>query len=340
MSRYDDEQLGEIMREGLHAHADRVDGRLGPLPPRSASRRGRWLAVAAAAVLATGGTLTWRALRSDDGVAPIATAPQEPPPDWRAESYGGVQVVVPPSWIVAYGPMSHEYQDYLEDASWCADGSTQAYVGRPVSGSDICTGFDAENQDQPTVDSVWFGAPVPAGTRSLGAFTQVTREVGDSTVTVTTRDPALGEQILATASAVDVDANGCATHITGPPAATAATGAAILPVCVYRVYSDLSATLIWSSQVSDPGAVAAYHDAVAVARGGDELAACKRSPDGEWVTVGSDVVDFACGKILSADGDAHLTRDSVQFWASDGTRAYIGGPASGDWSGLFLGMLG
>jgi hypothetical protein len=157
------------------------------------------------------------------------------------------------------------------------------------------------------------------------------------TITVSTRDPALGEQILATAEAVDVDANGCRTHIDGPPAAEVSSGAATLPVCLYDVAPDLDTTLVWSGVVSD---ASAYTRAVDAARGGDELATCKRSAEGEWVTVGPDVVDFSCRKILSADGDAHLTRATVEPWASDGTRAYVGGPIDGNWSGLFRGMLG
>jgi hypothetical protein len=220
---------------------------------------------------------------------------------------------------------------------WCSDSAQGAYVGRPVFGSDMCIGFDGEHQAAPTVDSVWFGAPVPEGTRRLGDFTQITRAVGDSSVTVTTHDPALGAQIIGSLEAVDVDANGCRTHIDGPPSAEVATGETKLPVCLYEVAPDLSTRLIWSGVVSDP---AAYTQAVDAARGGGELAASKRSAEGEWVSVGPDVVDFSCQKILSADGDSHLTRATVEPWASDGTRAYVGGPIDGNWSGLFRGMLG
>jgi hypothetical protein len=337
MSEYDDEQLGQIMREGLTARADRIDGRLGALTPPRSSRRGRWLTVAAAAVLATGGTLTWQALSGGDGSPGPFAADGPVPADWRAESYGGVEVFVPPTWIEGFGPMAAP--DGTGEALWCMDGSQGDYVGRPVFGSDVCEGFNpTETRGEPVADSVWFGAPLPEGTVELGGnYTRVTREVAGVTVTVQTEDPALGQQILATAEAVDVDANGCRTHLDGPPSAQASTGAAILPVCLYDVAPDLDATLIWSGVVSD---AAAYTQAVDAARGGDELAACKRSPEGQWVSVGPDVIDFSCQKILSAGGDAHLTRATAEPWASDGTRAYVGGPISGDWSGLFRGMLG
>ena len=338
MTNYDDEQLGQIMREGLIAHADRIDGPLGRLAPvasRPPSRRGRWLAVAAAAVVATGGTLTWQALRSDDGVVPVASG-SDVPIDWRAESYGGVQVMVPPSWVEAFGPMSDSLPG--GEPLWCADGSSQPYVGRPVYGSDVCMGFDNEHQPTPTVDSVWFDAPFTSGTRQVGDFTQVTVEVGGLPVTVTTHDPDLAAQVIGSVAAVDVDANGCRTHIDGPPSPVLQSSSVSFPICLYDVGSDTT-KLIWSDNPGEAGWFA-YADAVEAARGGDELAACKRAPEGQWVTVGPDVVDFACGKILSADGDAHLTRATVEPWASDGTRSYVVGPVGGDWSGLFRGMLG
>ena len=248
-----------------------------------------------------------------------------------------MQVFVPPTWIEGYGPILGA--NGITDALWCADGAQGPTVGRPVYGSDVCEGFDPDDTaGEPVADSVWFGAPVPEGVVGLGGgYTRTTRVVAGVAVTVETRNPELGQQILATAEAVDVDANGCRTHLDGPPAAEVATGGATLPVCLYDVAADLSTTLIWSGVVSDP---TAYTQAVDAARRGDELAACKRSPEGQWVTVGPDVVDFSCQKILSAAGDAHLTRATVEPWASDGTRAYVVGPIDGNWSGLFRGMLG
>ena len=46
-------------------------------------------------------------------------------------------------------------------------------------------------------------------------------------------------------------------------------------------------------------------------------------------------------RLADRRGDhAELTRATVEPWASDGTRAYVSGPVSGDWSGLFRWMLG
>lgn len=354
MSRYDDEQLGEIMREGLHAHADRLEAAI-PVVGRS-RRRPRatvWLgAAAAAAVVAVGVPLVVGQL-NDSGNSPVADAPVVPD-DWAFQSYGGVQVRVPPSWALGSGPQPEEFRDHDASGIWCADYyASIPYVGRPTYGSDMCIGFDPDQQEPPAADSVWFGAPVPDGTRQIGDYTQVTRSLGGTSVTVTTQDPVLGQQILSTAEAVDVDAHGCQTRLDEPPspqvpAVADSSGPATLSVCLYDVAPDLKGTLVWSDLVDVDSA--AYSQALAADRGGDELALCKRAPEGEWVALGWDavdssgarwdVVDFACGKILSADGDAHLTRQTVEFWASDGTRAYIGGPGSGDWSGLFRGMLG
>jgi len=354
MSRYDDEQLGEIMREGLHARADRLEAATPDVGrPRRRPRAAVWLgAAAAAAVVAVGVPLAVGALNDSDGPQ-VADAPAVPD-DWTFESYGGVQVRVPPGWALGSGPRPEEFRDHDASGIWCADYyASIPYVGRPTYGSDLCIGFDPDHQEPPAADSVWFGAPVPDGTRQVGDYTQVTTTVAGLTVTATTLNPALGEQILSTAEAVEIDAHGCQTQLDEPPspqvpAVAASSGATTLSVCLYDVAPDLNATLVWSDLVDVD--TAAYSQALDAARGGDELALCKRAPEGEWVALGWnavdssdarwDVVDFACGKILTADGAAHLTRDSVQFWASDGTRAYIAGPGSGDWSGLFRGMLG
>lgn len=352
---YDDTTLERLMREGLHARADQLDL---SVPEVGRGRRpspwGRptvWLAGAAAAAVAIGTPFAWQALTNDSTPAPpVLTAPQVPS-DWRAESYGGIQVKVPPTWALGAGPMAEDFPD--QSAVWCADLPAGPYVGRPVFASDVCMGFDPDRQDPPRDDSVWFDAPVPVGVRTVGDHTQVTRELGGVTVTVTTRDPALGEQILASAEALDVDANGCQTHLEGLPFAdtTAAAASVPLAVCLYDVAPDLSTTLIWSGNAG-ADAAAAYADAVTAARGtGDEVAACKRAPEGEWVALGMasgdglrwDVVDFACGKIISPGGDVRLSRATVEPWASDGTRAYVVGPHGvdgADWSGLFRGMLG
>jgi len=354
MSRYDDERLGEIMREGLHAHADRIDAAT-PVVGRPRRRPGAavWIgAAAAAAVVAAGVPLAVGALSDPDGTQ-VADAPAVPD-DWTFESYGGVQVRVPSGWAPGAGPMPDQFRDHDASGIWCADSyASIPYVGRPTYGSDVCMGFDPDQQEPPSADSVWFGAPVPDGTRPVGDYTQVTTTVEGVTVTATTLNPAVGRQILSTAEAIDTDAHGCQTHLDGPPSVQApavADTAAVtsLSVCLYDVAPDLETTLVWSDLVEVESA--AYTQSMSDARGGDELAACKRAAEGEWVALGWnavdssdarwDVVDFACGKILSAEGDVHLTRESVEFWAGDATRAYIGGPGSGDWSGLFRGMLG
>lgn len=350
---HDDTTLERLMREGLHARADQLDLSV-PEVGRGRRAWGRptvWLAGAAAAAVAIGTPFAWQAVsdQSDpNGGAPRALPM---PQAGRAESYGGIQVVVPVDWAVGAGPMTEDFPD--QSAVWCADLPAGPYVGRPVFASDVCMGFDPDRQEPPRDDSVWFDAPVPVGVRTVGDHTQVTRELAGVTITVTTRDPALGEQILASAEALDVDANACRTHLDGPPFADTMAAAASVPlaVCVYDVAPDLSTTLIWSGNAGEDAA-AAYADAVAAARGtGDEVAACKRAPEGQWVALGRhtrdglqwDVVDFACGKIISPGGDVRLSRATVEPWASDGTRAYVVGPHGvdgADWSGLFRGMLG
>ena len=357
MSRFSEQELEEIMRTGLQARADRLEagvpdvGRLQRRP-----RRAVWLAsAAAAAVVAVGVPVVVGALNdnSRDSGPQVADVPAIPD-SWVFESYGGVQVRVPTSWQAGYGPMPDDFGDRQGSGLWCADTMPdEPYVGRPVYGSDLCMGFEP-GQQSPTAESVWFGAPLPDGSRSVGDYTQVTRGVGSTTLTVTTHDPVLGAQILSTAEAVDVDANGCRTGIEGPPppeGAAAVTEPSSLAVCFYLVEQDLSTTLVWSGSVTDPAAVDSYVTALEQARAdaGDEVAACRRAPDGEWISLGLtgsrgtrwDVVDFACQKVLSPAGDALLTRSDVEPWSLDGVRAYVGGPYDGQgFQGLFRGMLG
>lgn len=354
--KYDDTALERLMREGLQARADRLDL---AVPEVSRGRRpapwGRptvWLTAAAAAAVAIGTPFAWQALNDPPAQTPITSA-GEVPDSWRAESYGGVQVMVPPEWVQGSNPMPDEGPAGRPDSgSWCGGPMPSAYVGRPVMLSDACFALATVRMMPPSVDSVWFGAPnVSPGVNDFGnGFVQETVEVGGVTVAVTTDDPALRAEILSTAEAVDVDANGCRTQIDGPPWAetTDPPASAPLSVCVYDVDPDLTTTLIWSGS-ADAAAAAAYFDAVEAARGtGDDVAACKRAAEGEWVAIGTDgpegvawdAVDFACQKVMTAGGDVALSRAIVEPWASDGTRAYVAGPFDGDWSGLFRGMLG
>jgi len=357
MSRLSEQELEEIMRSGLQARADRLEagvpdvGRL-----RRRPRRAVWLASAAAAAVVTVGVpVVVGALNDDsrDSGPQVADVPAIPD-SWVFESYAGVQLRVPPSWQAGYGPMPDDFGDRQGSGVWCADYEAgEPYVGLPVYGSDMCTGFEPDQQS-PTADSVWFGAPLSEGNRQVGNYTQVTRDVGATSVTVTTRNPVLGQQILSTAEAVDVDANGCRTGIEGPPSpegAAAVTEPSSLAVCFYMVEQDLSTTLIWSGLVTDPAAVDSFVTALDLARAdaGDEIAACKRAPDGEWISLGLtgsggtrwDVVDLACQKVLSPSGDALLTRADVEPWSLDGVRAYVAGPVDGQrFQGLFRGFLG
>ena len=132
MTEYDEQELAQIMRDGLAERAGRIDGRLGPVL-KAPRRRGRWLAAAAAAVLVAGGVpVAWQELKDEGSTGQVATNPSVPS-DWRAESYGGIQVVVPPTWAPGYGPMpAYTYEGGVDDPMWCTDGADQPYVGRPV----------------------------------------------------------------------------------------------------------------------------------------------------------------------------------------------------------------
>ncbi|KQY56610.1 MULTISPECIES: hypothetical protein [unclassified Nocardioides] len=375
--KYTEQDLERIMRQGLAERAEEAaDSLEEPLATRPGRRR-NWLAAAAvAAALVVGVPLAWQAIDRDDtgptGGDEVATD-DGGPPAWRVESYGGVQVRVPPSWGWGGAPMRNV--DPGDDrpldcgaAAFVRPGSSDyefipkntPYVGRPVMMTDACTvltGRELSELGVPTSDSVWLDAVgVQPGTVDVGnGYVRETVKVGDDTVTVTSDDPELRTKILATAESVEVDANGCATDATWddvPDGTLREIEPESLSVCSYMTYRG-ETTLVWSAR-RDTDDAAQYAQVVEESSANyDPIRPCTEQPDGEWLAIGvngaggktawTGVVMGECAQILwhyKAQGDPESLAASpvvprtVAPWASSWTRGYLAGPVNwGEYAG-------
>ncbi len=352
MPEYDDNTLEQIMREGLEFRAGSAATTLAEPPGRNRHvvRRGRWVALAAAAAVVVAGGVTFAALHgseADDGQ--VAVDPGSVPSDWRFESYDGVQVRVPPSW--GWGGAPTGSGDSLtacgDPVAAVAPGSGSEppadtpYVGRPAMMSDACQAGEGALA-WPQVSAVWLGSALPVGTDRSGDRVATTIAVGSQHLTVFAADDALRSEILSTAEAVDVDGNGCPT-VPVPdvsPAPSVASSPIGLSVCVYD-----SGKLLWSSHKGAEEAqryVGAFQNASATF---DPASLCSADQSGQWVALGVgyrgaptrwDIADFACPALVGTYtyGDrgkqspinAPLVLSTVEPWAGGGIKAYVAGP--------------
>ncbi|WP_182523804.1 hypothetical protein [Nocardioides dongkuii] len=200
------DDLEQLVRESLHARAERVDT-TAPLVGRARRsvrrRRGaRAGLAAAAAVAAVVGVLS--VVDGTDAVAPEpgpspteAVDPAEPARDtWRTEYWHDVAVDVPTDWTWGPAPMRTAGGGLYV----CGGRPSRPYVGRPVFMSDAC--FGGDSLGDPAAPYVWLGAPLEPGTVDVGdGYTQETVEAAGTTVTVATRDAGMRERILATVRA-------------------------------------------------------------------------------------------------------------------------------------------
>jgi hypothetical protein len=396
--QYDEDRLARIMRAGLHANADQAGDRLSRPVTSGHPPRTPWLlAVAAAVAVAVGVPLTFQALDGGGGGGggdrrdQVVTDPAVPPAvpdDWRVESYGGIQVRVPPMWgwggawfhapwegdrVMDCGAVPHVVPGDPDDESAPED---SPYVGRPLMMSDVCSIVGLPNAPErpaPQADSVWIGAAVEPGTEDLGnGYVRETVRVreptqfGDGTVSVTSDDPALRRQILATAVAVGVDAHGCRSDATWQEFPAGRIGdleATSLSVCLYETYQG-ETTLIWSDRRSADDARQYVDQVEATSDTYDPMRFCTDQPDGQWLAVGAVAADGetawtavtmgGCAQILwhyQAEGDPEsvaaspVNPETVAPWATPAVRAYVVGPV--DWQewadggeNFFRGYLG
>ncbi len=240
-----DDDLDQLFRHGLQARADEVapQREYAAAARRGAQRRRQLRAgLASAAVLAVivpaavisaqrgddsngapAGRLTNQTATGPtsggataDATATTGTPPEAVPAGWRVESYGGVQLWVPPDWSWGASPV-----DVPGEASgpyMCDESREGPYVGRPLMLSDACAGGSLP---RPTASRVWFDSPLDVGTADLGGgFTQQTVDIGGMHVTAADSNPDELATIIGSAQAVDTDANGCAADLSDSPPLT------------------------------------------------------------------------------------------------------------------------
>lgn len=379
MTEYDERTLEQVFRDGLAARAEEAPEALGsPWAPGRAHtqrRRTAWLAAAAAVVVAVAGAAVVRDRlgaepdRLPPGGGPIVVDAIEVPADWRVESYGGVQVRVPPEWGWGGAPFTSDYSGRSETmgcgvTAMLMPGSRAyerapegaPYVGRPVFMTDMCDGSAPAERMDPSRASVWLGAPLTPGRIDFGdGWVRETVDVGGVMVTVTSDDEDLRATVLASATRIAVDANECPTAAPPEVAAGPADLAGIrgMSVCAYsELERGAAPVLLWSDRVGAPRA-ASYVDATRAARQGLD---CDVSHGWELVMLGIDTasgtrwdaVKVSCGRVvLAGEGGSAvslpLTRGLVEPWASEWVKAYLAGPVEGgddDLAELFRGMMG
>lgn len=282
--------------------------------------------------------------------------PAEPlPTEWRTEYWRDLQVDVPARWSFGGAPT----KDGTGDRYACyaiamvtatgEQGSggdrTEPYVGRPVSLTDVCQTypFIGPDAETPQAPSVWLGADIDPGTLDRGGgWTQETVEVNGSTLTVTTDDEVLHEQILESATGGET----CLSEIEpayddtfvrtvgGDP-----RDAETLTVCAYRVLDEEEdiAPLVYA-EVLGRDVVTSYLDSIEGAEPEDQ---CPTADivEGEWVSlelgdaegnvIRRDVVHLVCPAIDVDAKDARgfenveLTPARTAPWSRNGVRAVL-----------------
>jgi hypothetical protein len=365
MSEYDEPELERLVRASLDTHASEVDTAV-PVATRARaaarkSHRG-WIAVGAAVVAAAAAVLV-PVLVVDHGELSETPRPvTQLPAQWRTEYWRDAAVDVPVGWGWGTAPRRSDFGDdpglYLcggPGAMLLPSGRrvnadpTRPYVGRPIMLSDACAG--GAPLRNPQAPYVWLGADLPAGTSDVGnGYTQETVEVGGTTVTVGTDDPAVRERILASATV----GGPCAPSLGAPPVVEATEDgdpkeADSLLVCAYRADDNGSYGLVYADEL-DTAAADATEDLVRSAP--VIIGDCLSPEGGEWVTLSARgdsgwsreyVVDLNCPAVTDSTGQMHrLEPAMVGPWAVDGLTVTLYGPFGGKGATFdsFIGMLG
>lgn len=354
----DQTRLEDAFRVGLQRRADDVDTTVDLLgPARSAARgRRRRARVAGAVGLAAAALVTAAVVQSvgdePDRGTQVADPPAEPlPTEWRTEAWHGLQVEVPAHWGWGAAPttMSFDAQTLLlcggPGALVGPDGRhlvnpvrSEPWVGRPVMASDDCAG---EPFPEPEAPYVWLGAELKPGTLDVGnGYLQETVEVGGTTLTVATGDPALTRRILDSVQPVA----GCQASLADPPSVDFMLIEGLreptsAQVCAYRREQGASSWDLVYATTLGPKDAADYHSQVYdggfesspdfCGDGGDERVLITISGDdpygGDEVTQAT-VVDPFCREVQGAPGMVTPLSDrGMDAWSGNGARVTLYG---------------
>ena len=287
--------------------------------------------------------------------SPEGTPASAAPNGWRTEYWHDVAVDVPADWWYGGSPVAEGGA-----ALACAPepivssegerregrgGPAPGWVGRPLHLTDVCAEVGERPPERPYL---WFDAPVDPGTDDLGGgWTQETVEVNGSRVTVATRDDALRERILGTATGGET----CFSELEGlddPRVAQPRLAGRAPTVCAYRG-SGGDGRLVYAATLSRQRAerfIAAFAEAPGLAVG----RACDLGgPDFEWVVVHVGRTPYVvrtgfhgCPHVQRGARLVRLTPEVVEPWATGGIPAVVVGPTGGKGAMVdaFIGPLG
>jgi hypothetical protein len=246
MDATEDLIAASLSRHAVDAPSD--DGLLSEVHHRLRRRRtGRAIgaAVLACAAVATAITAT-HSLSTELRTDPQVSRPGVPEPGWRWESYKSTQVQVPASWT-----------QYISGPAPCTTFSSSS---RPVIGrfNDWLgkNGYTCEDAVLPLdrrVPYLWFNDVQAPGIKQYdGGWTEETRYVGGTKVSVLTNDDALRRRIFDTARPITgTDDNGC-TPTDFRPAGTSTNDPVMSAgICEYWKGSLVAGSSLPAAQAAD-----------------------------------------------------------------------------------------
>lgn len=318
-----DDELEDMFRRSLSTHATEAMAVPDPAAKAHAGvrRRRRVVgAVAAAAAIVVIAPAAVLAVNLGHGGSNAAAPPA--PPDWRAESYNGIELRVPASW--GWGG--------IPTPGCNGSVGNVGYVGRPgptEPGAHTCIATKDETH-------VWFGSPEPVGSHD-GVTTVRVKGATQFNITVADPDTTVLQQILDSIRSVTVDGYGCPVVPKSQPGGTSppdASDVTSVSVCIYS--GDQSptshATLFYSTAVTaDPGGVVDAIASSGTGPRGEPADLCRGTPSEVDLIATTKDTSFAywinpdpCGgqaERYGPEGNV-LTRHSVSLWAIDGVPLY------------------
>ena len=308
---------------------------------RTRRRNRRAVAVAVAAVIVA--PIVYVAVQNptDNSRGTNAPAVSGVPSDWRVESYGDVELRVPPSWGWAGVPtVDHDNLLFCGTGAFAVpsgkpdpDGVEGVpYVGRAGFGmTDLC---QLERDVTASSPFVWFDSPLEPGSSTVTGIPVETIEVAGTRVSVGDQDADRQAQILSTVEQSESsDGNGC---VAAPPedlkgsTIPATTEVNRVELCVYHQPEKGEPFFSFSSQVGHPRAQEIF-DAIQrttipdgngcpliLHRPSDLVQMRFHTSDGVVIVNAS--ISPSCS---GYNGSRPLTPENVRPWSTGGVALYI-----------------
>jgi hypothetical protein len=307
---------------------------------RTRSRNRRGVAVAVAAVIVA--PIVYVAAQNpiDNSRGTNGPAVSGVPSDWRVESYGDVELRVPPSWGWGGVPtMDHDNLLFCGTGAFAVpsgkpdpDGVDGVpYVGRAGFGmTDLC---QLERDVTATSPFVWFGSPLEPGASTVTGIPVETVEVeGGLRVSVGDSDDAERAQILSTVEQIrGQDGNGCQPQrpespVVGLPDVESVSA---MKLCVYHADGEASDELLsFSTRVEGSRAEQIYAAIRDTPTSGGDCIFRKGAYDVVTMAFRTDAGPVHVTASLAPgctgyDSRRPLTPENVGPWATGGVALYI-----------------